>query len=1403
MDLFGGEFGQINEKMKMQERRQNIEKLDAQQLRMDYDLDQDQTKIKGNEKAFYDLNTVTEEQYQISDILANADKLKLSESKKEKFNLQYNRNENFRLINKKKFFGDSQYMTNVKEAIHEYESTLRAEVFGMIEMPQAASLSKDIIVKTSGVSQIKKAIKNCNKVIEECNHYLDRHRSIFFWRWSRRAAVEDAKARFEDELKKLESLQKDKDLSGFAEDLTRTDSVLTLMNKPALEEKRQKRLYKKNSPINLAIRNVAASGMENYEKETDEKRAVFAKTRTPRTCREAAVQLACLRGYDGAETLSCAEILNSSFTEDMPPEQKQKKIMYLESMFDEILKCDPADFAFKDLKDIFGPKFTKNYHILSLAHDADDLFTDYGKLLEGEDKGLLALNKEQFDEVVAKRDMLMVVYSYYDGIMKATQDDDFLHKDVLSELQRPISELYQLSQEGKFSDREREYYATLHAVKMMSVSSDGKKMLLGPGADLKELYDDARKIKNLPAKAETVNETRQALLSKLKEDTEKREEKKKNDPDTYGYIDFISEADEKYAGEYDSLTEKRKAKLKLDKENLEKDALEGYEKNKNRLQTLEKKQSDGKNLTSLEKKQLSDAKKKIKDYETAHDTSEEAKKAVKEHIDQLIRQNIEYDQAEKTKNEKIYQDSMNKCQKDLKDLLAKPKLSAIDKKKVHVLEQRITLMVHNRAADMAVYARNAAGMDYKKQLSFQSVMDISDFLPLMKQGTSFDELLRDFGNTQTVNGVYEKMAQCLMEYQLDEQELLSDTGLLQNMEKYNALAQGVSAFNRLLKSNPGFLSEKPELKAKLDLLTAASDHIRIKKQIFLSPANTVDPEVTLENYGAKKDIFRNSRHRRLLMVSDVMRRNLLLRLGKPVGDSVLSKKQANPFAEEDRQFALRLSREEGLKAQVDKKQGVRKKILEELTDVRLRVSNLQKEAEKATGEKRDNAILEIHGEIAHMKGLIKRYKAEDDADPTLRIRDALVALEEERLHVPFDFNMVDFDHIPKTRKGSFDDIMAIQESSVKSSFSDVTDQNYVAKKMGYEEFEKWIAKYKENEVIGTKLSQIQFKDAKTFINDGRFEDDFDRILCHFKGSYHFHFTDAQMREQIMMLSFSQTGRYRAGKTDEKLMAYQESAFKHMQLRLHSQLQGTILRNVYGGIHKMMYMTPLDKVMSINAMQKMELMASMTTSNINMFGNLGKYNTFMYEMSDEGRFMPQQDNIINIGFSYSPVVFGSSNYFSGHGLFHGDSLPPELKKVYDDFAADYKKKKPKAIDKEIGFHFLLAHPEAYNNKEVYKKKASTETGEKARLQKLEYHTTNSFHNTSLKDAYYNKFIQEDLTDEQIEKYLKEVKKDGYDEENFGKYIKEVRSGFEHIEKPDNLVEQMKKLEKKIETAEKTN
>ena len=119
MDSFGGEFGQLTQKLKDQERRQNIEKLEKQEMRRDYDLDA--AHLNEEQKDFYDLDKVNEEQYQISDILDHANELKLSESRKMRFSLQYNRNANFQLINKKKFFGDSTYMEEVKTAIHTYE----------------------------------------------------------------------------------------------------------------------------------------------------------------------------------------------------------------------------------------------------------------------------------------------------------------------------------------------------------------------------------------------------------------------------------------------------------------------------------------------------------------------------------------------------------------------------------------------------------------------------------------------------------------------------------------------------------------------------------------------------------------------------------------------------------------------------------------------------------------------------------------------------------------------------------------------------------------------------------------------------------------------------------------------------------------------------------------------------------------------------------------------------------------------------------------------------------------------------------------------------------------------------------------------------------------------------------
>ncbi len=91
------------------------------------------------------------------------------------------------------------------------------------------------------------------------------------------------------------------------------------------------------------------------------------------------------------------------------------------------------------------------------------------------------------------------------------------------------------------------------------------------------------------------------------------------------------------------------------------------------------------------------------------------------------------------------------------------------------------------------------------------------------------------------------------------------------------------------------------------------------------------------------------------------------------------------------------------------------------------------------------------------------------------------------------------------------------------------------------------------------------------------------------------------------------------------------------------------------------------------------------------------------------------------------------------------------------------------------------------------RAVIQSGEAGRKRNWDIRIAKGFQSEKLKLAFKNKFIIEDPTDEQIEKYLVEAKKDGYDEESFGRYIKEVRNGFKTVSNPTDLVPQMKELD----------
>ncbi len=533
MDYFNGEFGQITKKLAQQERKKNLDKFQNQEMRKGVDLTTARMMTE-EQKSFYNVDQALQDNYEIQDILDNASELKLSDSAKVNLELQLNRNENFRLINKeKKTFGDSTFMTNVKTAIENYEASLQRGIYRGTKNRALSEKGAKELVESQTKSQLEDVIECCNEVIRKCNDYLDRGSSIWFWRKNRHTAVEEAKQRAEKELEKLQELRGIQDMGEYFEDLREEDSILTWMNQPALEEKRKRREMAKNMAYNKALTDISTPKMEEYENQMKAKRDVLKGMEQFRIGREAACHLACLRGMEDGEMKLCAELLHVKMTKDMTEVKKKAKLEYMENIFEELLKVDIREFNFRDFKDLFlGDKFNRNYHILQLAHDADDIFKEYRNLLDGEDKGLLALNKEQFEEVVAKRETLMSVYPYFEKVYSISKDPRYKNKNIYRDLERPFQELlaFYYTSSASENDPDGDYYAALVAMKGASLSKDEKTVLYGPGMDVTALYQDFRKRSNLPEGAGGDISALAAIRQKKEAPVteEKKEEEKKN-----------------------------------------------------------------------------------------------------------------------------------------------------------------------------------------------------------------------------------------------------------------------------------------------------------------------------------------------------------------------------------------------------------------------------------------------------------------------------------------------------------------------------------------------------------------------------------------------------------------------------------------------------------------------------------------------------------------------------------------------------------------------------------------------------------------------------------------------------------------------------------------------------------
>ncbi len=723
----------------------------------------------------------------------------------------------------------------------------------------------------------------------------------------------------------------------------------------------------------------------------------------------------------------------------------------------------------------------------------------------------------------------------------------------------------------------------------------------------------------------------------------------------------------------------------------------------------------------------------------------------------FVKETIEYDRKERAVNEKKYRDFMKKNGTALKKLLLKKKLSAKESLQLRSLQQSITAMLDQLHTDRSVYARNATDMEVKKKLEFGSMLDLSEFSDLFKDQAGFENLLKEYG-TGSKEAALDLVIGELLKTEIKPEEVLADEALMEHMDKYIGLSNKVVAFNSLLQDNPGYLEGKKEVQKKLDQLTAVSDYVRMKKQIYLSPLHAAAKEVTLENYGEKED-FRFSHYRRLRMVSRVMERNLRVSFGmKAEPDPILEQKQSNSFAEADRQYALRLSKESKLQKQVDGSTGVRRELLDKAKGSLERIRKMKEKAETAKEKNsRLAAVYELEGERLYLSELQNKLRREDDADPDARIKETLMILEEERLHVPFDFNMVDFDHIPDHRKGDIYDVCALNDA-LDVEDSEIRPGNVISKKMGYGQLEDWIKKFKEEQLIyKNQLGNIDFRGAKT-MHDVKYSDNFDRILAHFTGSYHFHFTDAQIREQLYGLAFTSTKGSKYLEKDPEAMAYQEGLFRHMFLRQNAQMRGSVMRNLYGGFNKFLFMTPVDRRMAVNPYQKMDIMSAIVYSNVDDEINSGKYLQLCQEENKKGRFITMSPDISSMGGGMGVSMINVHGCLSTIGYQSDYDLQPKMQQEYKKFMTAYKKKNPKVSRKGAGLQFLLKHP-ALLSKATFLTPYEDAEQEKDRKENLKDLLQAGVSDEHVLQLLHNEYVME-LTPKQLEAYKKRAKKDGF-------------------------------------------
>ncbi len=1276
--------------------------------------------------GFYDVAQAQKENLKIGKYLHKRDELNIPKEQLYDLSLNAVRNENFLFVNMEKWTGDSKLMSDIKRGVSSYEALLRETLKGSrSEEGEPVDLNKNL------ADYAENAISFCDQILANCNTYLGRGRSIWIWRWSRYTAVQRLKERIEGEKKYLERVKDDRFAKKYGSIVKDDDTLLTILNSATIKGRLKAKQEKDNQIRNQKLKTDSEkveNDFQNKKKQIEEDTAAVLGTKVSgedRKMQIAATTMSVMNGYSKEETAAFFTDINKDY-EKCNEEEKKKKIQRMEAFFDTLTKFDLKQLEFKTLEDLFNPEKYEKCRMITIAGaDCEDMITLYQQLLNGPEKKYLSMDKAAFDEVIAKRNTLMVVAPMLDNMVKVLQNPA-AEKMNLDEMQKLSTDELMERQANAWEDENLEQlYKDLRNISFYLKDQETGETLFGAGMSIDILLQKERQ-----------KACRSIAEAKLEKE--------------------LNSAKEKYQEGIDQLTFEKEQEVKA-----------SIEKNENSMKEKERKELE-----------------------------ENAPKKAKEFRENQLKRDEEENQAQK----KVYDEKMKELTDKVNSLLNKKEtLTKEDKEALKKAQSEIALRVMNRQTDMKVYARNSVDMQIKKQVSFKVMQDLSEFYPMMEAiygqkeaRDKFKELVGKFAADK--NGAMEQLADDLMKFEIEPKELLSYDQLSLNMEKYNQMSGMVEAYKRLRKNNPDGAGAKEGFNEKFEKLCAATDLFRVRKQILLDPSFSAEPPVTLKNYpGEKRESFVKAHFRRMLMVSEVLERNFCQAAGVELPKDTLSMMQDSSYAEADRKYALRLSKEARYGKVADEaSQEVRNKLLSQMDSVKKELNELEEslKKQKKKGEKYEHMI-QIREKIARLELLDKKMKKENEDDPSNRIADALRLIEQERFRIPQDFNITDFDHIPEKM---VDENLPKEEKEEKiveklgvfyTEGPQGKDPNLMlAKKMGNLGLKEWYDNYKNNYLKKQgQAGEIRSHAKSNSSHIIQFNDNFDRMISHFYGSYHFGRTDAEMREQIEALTYAAS--MMGYDDDDDTIQYMDSMYKEMVLRMHAQMNDVIYRNLYGGVNKLMLMTPVDQAMSSNVYQKYDLLSVNTVTNVDMKANFGNYLSALNEYNTDDQEIIEPE-VFEMGAGFSYVTSNMNILAQGRGKGSTLCLP---KAIREEFSKYVNGRQKAGVDRKTAeFEFMEQHPELWDNKAAYSKEPDPEDS----LQKQNIESNREillsmyFSDNSIKRVLSNEYVEK-LTPQQIDTYLKDLKKQNY--QGFPPYDQVVKlgnEGFKDMNVSDMLV-----------------